>query len=183
MPPGLGKLRGVGDPFYFPHMATSNRGLVECPECHTCYDWKFEYDYLATGSEDDLEVTRLRPEEAEKRRQAVAQAIKDYHAWFAANIPANLQTLRQSRDYNKVSLAVRFFLTEGMERGCDIECALPELVGILPHIHPESISTVNIRTILRKFAAKSPELKQRILTLLNDHGLGPEHPFHQSLLS
>lgn len=37
----------------------------QCPECGTYYLHKTDYEYLATGSEDEQELTRLTAEEAQ----------------------------------------------------------------------------------------------------------------------
>lgn len=38
--------------------------LLQCPECGTYYLFEVEYEYLATGSEDEQRLTRLSAEEA-----------------------------------------------------------------------------------------------------------------------
>ena len=59
IPPAVNRLEVVGAPFYQQEFTHSNRCLLRCPECGTFYEWDFEYEYLAGGSEDDLTITRL----------------------------------------------------------------------------------------------------------------------------
>jgi hypothetical protein len=40
--------------------------LRQCPECATYYTHKIDYEYLATGSEDEQILTRLTDEQAAK---------------------------------------------------------------------------------------------------------------------
>lgn len=43
---------------------TRSPSLLQCPECDTYYLYEVEYEYLATGSEDEQRLTRLTEEEA-----------------------------------------------------------------------------------------------------------------------
>ncbi|MBM3764366.1 MAG: hypothetical protein FJW32_03155 [Acidobacteria bacterium] len=45
---------------------TRSPELDQCPECGTYYLYEIEYEYLATGSEDEQKLTRLSDEEAAK---------------------------------------------------------------------------------------------------------------------
>lgn len=48
--------------------------LRQCPECETYYIHKVDYEYLATGSEDEQSLTRLTDEKA---AQYLAQPLPD----------------------------------------------------------------------------------------------------------
>lgn len=57
LPPVCARLVGVRD-------LTRRRSIVKCPECGTHYLHEIEYEYLATGSEDEQLLTRLSDDEA-----------------------------------------------------------------------------------------------------------------------
>ena len=61
LPVAAGKLAMVKD-----LKPDSNRSLIleQCPECGTYYLYQSDYEYLANGSEDDQQLTRLSDEEA-----------------------------------------------------------------------------------------------------------------------
>lgn len=48
-----------------PWSGTRQLVVRQCPECGTYYLYKTDYEYLATGSEDEQELTRLTSEEAQ----------------------------------------------------------------------------------------------------------------------
>lgn len=48
-----------------PWSGTRQLVVRQCPECGTYYLYKTDYEYLATGSEDEQELTRLTAEEAQ----------------------------------------------------------------------------------------------------------------------
>lgn len=39
--------------------------VKRCPICGTCYHYRWSYEYLVNGSEDEEELRRITPEEAE----------------------------------------------------------------------------------------------------------------------
>ncbi len=47
-----------------PHDSSRQLKLLQCPECHTYYLYRTDYEYLVNGSEDEEYLTRLTPEEA-----------------------------------------------------------------------------------------------------------------------
>lgn len=105
IPPAVEKMAVVGAPFYNQETSHSNWCLLRCPECGTYYDWDFEYEYLVNGSEDDINVTRLNPEEGERKAKMVADAVAASEAEFAAESPRHLEALLKAVEPEQVRKA------------------------------------------------------------------------------
>jgi hypothetical protein len=63
LPAEAGKLKRIKDT---EPGKTRSPELDQCPHCGTYYLYEIEYEYLATGSEDEQKLTRLSDEEAAK---------------------------------------------------------------------------------------------------------------------
>jgi hypothetical protein len=64
LPDSFAKLKFVKD---LKPGRTRTPELLVCPECGTFYFYKVEYEFLATGSEDEQHLTRLASEDEIKR--------------------------------------------------------------------------------------------------------------------
>lgn len=127
IPPAVGKLAVVGAPFYDQETSHSNWCLLCCPECGTYYDWDFEYEYLVNGSEDDINVTRLSPEEGVRKAKMVADGVAATQARFATESPPYLEVLQHAANPAEVRKAAsRIFMAQ--EDGNDLSAALPVLL-------------------------------------------------------
>ncbi len=60
------------------------REFRRCPVCGTFYLYKFTYEYLATGSEDEEDLERATP--AQARRFLTDKAYDDLMTWMTANL-------------------------------------------------------------------------------------------------
>lgn len=65
----------VGAPYFNDDRVSSRTLLKKCPECGTFYEWDYEYEYLAGGSEDDVTLTRLIDEEGQRRENDILSSL------------------------------------------------------------------------------------------------------------
>ena len=163
IPSAVSKLAIVGAPFYHQETSHSNWCLLRCPECGTCYDWDFEYEYLAGGSEDDLTVTRLSPEEGEAKAREVAGHVAAARARFAAESPAHLEALLRSSDRTEVSKAASWFFSAQAD-GNDLTDLLPALLAARqrPEAEGDAASSINlILFVHRSRSGREPQTPRR----------------------
>ena len=145
IPPAVYRLEIVGAPFYDQSTSHSNWCLLRCSECGTYFDWDFEYEYLVNGSEDDLNITRLSPEEGQRKAALVAAHVDGSRRRFAAESPPHLETLAHGMDPEAVRKAASWVFMAG-EAGNDLTGALPLLVAawLRPEVQGDAASSIHL---------------------------------------
>lgn len=123
----------VGEPIFNDSDSYRHWCLKQCPECGTCYLWQFDYEFLAGGSEDEVEVKRLNDQEAEEWQQKVREVIRASTERFEAAIPGHLETLTTRKRRSALKEPVDFFYHEQLVNGHDLTPAVPALVHALAH--------------------------------------------------
>lgn len=122
----------VGAPFFDDRTSYSHTCLKQCPECGTYYEWRFEYEFLVNGTEDDIYLTRMPDKEGEKRAKAIFATIAEAYEKFKADAQPRLETLHTAVHLKGVYGAATF-IQSGAMRGHDITFALPALVRALAY--------------------------------------------------
>jgi hypothetical protein len=145
VPPSAGKLDIVGAPFYNQDTSGSNWCLLHCPACGTYYDWDYEYEYLVNGSEDDITISRLTPEEGARKSATVAQYVAEARARFAAEAPPRVEILLHSCDPKDLREAADWAF-HAVNRGNDPGPILADLLAAMlrDQVHEDGCTMLNL---------------------------------------
>jgi hypothetical protein len=174
------KLEIVGAPYFDDSTSGSNRCIKRCPECGTAYRWSNEYEYLVNGSEDDINLVRLPPDEGEK---AIAEALHQVDVQkklFQVEGARRVHLLKTSTIDRVISEAVGYLEHGQLCHDEDISFAVPALVDAFPrHKHDAKDCYTGKQLIwtLSRYAEKSREHANRVLDALQGlagKGLPPE---------
>ncbi|MFQ5568532.1 MAG: hypothetical protein ACE5G0_02590 [Rhodothermales bacterium] len=166
------KLTVVGAPFFDDRDSYSHTCLKQCPKCGTFYLWDFKYEFLVSGTEDELELTRLSDEKGRQRAEQIFATIKEAEKKFRADAASRVDTLLHSRD-GKGVYGAAYVLQNGQMKGHDVTFAVPALVeALIRYSSNEDLdSTVFlIYTILSDAVKDSPELARDLLDRLEKRG-------------
>lgn len=166
----------IGAPMFSANAGHTNHSLVQCPECETYYSWDFEYEFLVYGSEDELTISRLTPTDGRAKAFEVSNQVAAHKKDFYTKAPALLEKLNGPNPMGYIGDVVHYFYYEGLNKGCDIEFALPQLVLFLQHLNPKNFTAFDIRAMLRSVAKKNKEQRQWVESLLLDQDLDVNDP-------
>ncbi len=170
IPPAVSRLAVVGAPFYNQDTSHSNWCLLRCPQCGTCYDWDFEYEYLVNGSEDDINVTRLSPADGELKANQVAGWVATARERFAAESPPYMETLQHGTDPAELRKAASWlFATQ--EDGNDLTAALPVLLEAWQRPESQGDAASSLQLSLFVYGSRSPENLATLRAVLTTAGL------------
>lgn len=175
LPPAVGKLVIVGAPYFDDDMSSSNRALHRCPLCGTHYDWAFEYEYLAGGSEDTTTFRRLSREEGELRERECLAEVEAAALRAEEAARGHVAALVRSVDRENVDAAARFF-NAARRKGFDppFDEAVPAVVERIARVSEpdrKGIFVYDLRDLVLPWAARSPERARRVLDLLASGGV------------
>lgn len=175
LPPAVGRLVVVGAPYFDDDMSSSNRALHRCPVCGTFYDWTFEYEYLAGGSEDTTTFRRLSREEGERRERECLAEVEAAALRAEETAREHVAALVRSAERETVDPAARFF-NAARRRGFDpgFGEAVPAVVGRIARVSEadrKGIFVYDLRDLVLPWAARSPERARRVLGLLAECGV------------
>ncbi|MEX2680497.1 MAG: hypothetical protein Q6373_002780 [Candidatus Sigynarchaeota archaeon] len=166
LPAASARLEIVGAPYFDDSTSGSNHCIKRCPECGTAYRWTTEYEYLVNGSEDDINLVRLSPEEGEK---AVAEALHQaavQKKLFQAEGARRVHLLKTSTIDKVISEAVGYLDHGQLCHDEDITFAVPALVAAFPrHKHDAEDCYTGKQLIwaLSRYAEKSKEHAKLVL--------------------
>ncbi len=176
LPAAASRLSIVGAPFMDDDTGSSNACLKQCPECGTYYDWRFTYEYLFNGSEDEVVLTRISQAAGREWARRIAQAMEAYQAQFTAAAPQHIDALLHApRHPDLIKQAVDFFW-QGQRKGCDITFALPALIRALARISRKRDAAGTIKLTLSGFGSQSQQRLQLVREQLQASGTsrGPD---------
>ncbi len=184
IPDSEAKLEIVGAPFYDASTSYSHTIIKRCPECGTCYRWRFEYEYLVGGSEDDLEITRLSKEEGEKEAQRVILDVRMKYAQLRAEGVAGIDLMSKKLSNAELANAVDLFYHNQLCKGFDISYGVTHLVNaLINHDHVKTdCAGEKIYWTLLEYANKSEKNCQKILELLLHNTLKTYKPEVKDLI-
>lgn len=170
IPPAVSRLAVVGAPFYNQDTSHSNWCLLRCPQCGTCYDWDFEYEYLVNGSEDDLNVTRLSPADGRWKAGQVAQHVAAARDRFAAEAPPHLEALQHATEPADLQKAASWiFAAQG--DGNDLTAALPAILAAWQRPESQDGAASALSTTLFVHGSRSPKNLNTLRAALAAAGL------------
>ncbi|MBN2535195.1 MAG: hypothetical protein JXB88_20100 [Spirochaetales bacterium] len=123
----------LGAPFFNDSQTYRHWCIKQCPECHTCYLWEFDYEYLMGGSGDEVTLTRLSTSEAGKWISKVNLTIQTSRENLEANALPHLEVLKTSTNQKALKNSIHYFFHEQLVHGHDIRFVIPSLVYFLAH--------------------------------------------------
>lgn len=173
-PPALARLAIVGAPYYDGDTSRSNWALHRCPLCGTFYSWKFEYEYLAGGSEDSTLYTRLDAETGARLESKVLADVEAARERSRQRAAALVAAIAASPEDKAVYDAARF-ANEARRWGFDVDLAravpaLVERLASLPRGGGPGILRYDLRDLLFPWVGTSPERAREVLRLLAARG-------------
>lgn len=156
IPAAVERLQVVGAPFFTKDYSHSHQCLLRCPQCGTYYDWSFEYEYLAGGSEDDLIVTRLAPDEGARRASSVVEHIRGVQERFEAEAPIHVRALLDSNDEDQVAKAAGW-LFMAQSDGHDLTPYLRDLLTAWQRPGFQSDDATSLNLVFFVYGSRSRE--------------------------
>lgn len=170
LPAAASRLSIVGAPFMDDNTGSSNACLKQCPECGAYYDWRFTYEYLVNGSEEEIVLTRLSQAAGQEWAQRIAQAIEAYQAQFAAAAPQHIDALLHAPRHPDLIQQAATFFWQSQRKGCDIAFALPALIHALARISRKRNAAITIKLALADFGSQSQQNLELVRELLQASG-------------
>ncbi|MBN2153431.1 MAG: hypothetical protein JW839_18395 [Candidatus Lokiarchaeota archaeon] len=163
------KLAIIGAPYFDDSTSGSNSCIKRCPECGTAYRWTTEYEYLVNGSEDDINLVRLSPEEGEKAVADVLHSVAVQKKLFQVEGARRVHLLKTSTTNRIISEAVGYLDHGQLCHDEDITFAVPALVGAFTrHVHDakDCYTGKQLIWMLSRYAEKSKEHAKRVFDAL-----------------
>lgn len=135
MPAAESQLLVVGFPYLKAETSSGNACLRRCPACGAYFWWEFSYEYLVNGSEDEIVLTRLAPEDGRQREEALLAHIRAEEQAFRARATALAEAIRTGAALPAARDAA-YELLRAADRGFDLGPYLPALAAALrDHAH------------------------------------------------
>ncbi|MHA1378559.1 MAG: pentapeptide repeat-containing protein [Candidatus Helarchaeota archaeon] len=168
LPASEAKLEIVGAPIYDDSTSYSHSIIKRCPECGTCYNWRFEYEYLVNGSEDEITLTRLSKTEAKKRVKKIIQNVRMQYGLLKAKGVSKSELLEKKLSNQELYDVVNYFYHNQLVKDFDISYVVKYLVNaLINHTHVKKDCAGNyLLFTLSKFAEKKEKNNEKILNLL-----------------
>lgn len=171
-------LHVLGAPVFNAHETYRHQCVKRCPECLTCYEWKFDYEFLIPASEDEVWLTRLPPVAAREWKEKIFETVRKAKTPLKADPQHYVAFLEEvsSRTPRTRLRAIRaaafFFYREQLVLDRDLRPFVPALVHALAH-HPHVPRKENcpgfwIETTLREYGLRYPARREEVARAMAD---------------
>ncbi len=172
MPAAEAKLEVVGFPYVKADTSSGNACLRRCPACGAFFWWEFSYEYLVNGSEDEIVLTRLAPEDGRQREEALRAHIRAEEEAFRSRAAALAEAIRTDAALPAARDAA-YDLLRAADRGFDLGPYLPALAAALcDHAHlPAFRCPVHTLETALSCWASTPERARAALAAIETAGV------------